>query len=198
MKYNFKQETETAKLPTRHTKVSAGVDFYSDEWTSIPPNGSTIVSTGISWNPDSTLFEDDAVRTRHMWPIALIIQSRSGYAFHKDIEASNAGVIDQDYVSTEENKAIIKAKLYNHSKRWVEIMPGDKICQGVPQLIPYFEDVETLDTDRNGKGFGSSDDKEKACFLCVDFEKCKGKPNSPRAIICRTHNKNQFMRNTKK
>jgi len=154
MKYNFIAETDTAKLPTRHTDLSAGVDFYSDTDILIYPGKSETISTGISWNPD-TFVE----RIGEYENICLIIQSRSGIAFRKDIEASNAGVIDQDYVNTKENKAIIKVKLYNNSVKCFQVQKGDKICQGIPQLIPYFHDVETLDDNRNGLGFGSSDGK---------------------------------------
>jgi len=162
MRYNFKQETNTAKLPTRHTRLSAGVDFYADEEIYIPNGQSRIVSTGISWDPDLNTFDmTDAKSVVSTHNITLIIQSRSGLAFKEDIEASNAGVIDQDYVSTKENKAVIKVKLYNHGKRNKLILLGDKICQGVPQFVPYFDDVKTLDDNRNGLGFGSSDEKEK-------------------------------------
>jgi len=161
MKYNFKQETETAKLPTRHTRVSAGVDFYADEEVYVPPGGSVIVSTGISWKPDLSTWNDLTGSMDYSpYNVCLIIQSRSGLAFKEDIESSNAGVIDADYFSTEENKAVIKVKLYNHGKKRKVIYKGDKICQGVPQFIPLFDDVETLDDDRNGLGFGSSDGKE--------------------------------------
>ncbi len=159
MKYNFKQETDTAKLPTRHTQISAGIDFYADEEVYIPPGESRIISTGISWNPKDNITQIHRILRPNI--ICLIIQSRSGLAFKKDLEASNAGVIDQDYISTKENKAIIHVKLYNHGKNRRVICKGDKICQGVPQFIPYFDDVHTLDTDRNGLGFGSSDEKEK-------------------------------------
>ena len=157
MKYNFKAETETANLPTRHTQVSAGVDFYADEEVYIPRGESRIVSTGISWNPREDITTDNINLPRKI--VCLIIQSRSGLAFKKSLEASNAGVIDQDYVSTDENKAIIHVKLYNQSVDNLRIDVGDKICQGVPQFLPYFDDVETLDDNRNGLGFGSSDGK---------------------------------------
>jgi len=158
MKYNFKAETPTAKLPTRHTKVSAGVDFYSDETVYIPKRESRNVSTGISWNPMEIITTETILLPRKI--VCLIIQSRSGVAFKISLEASNAGVIDQDYVSTKDNKAIIHVKLYNNGERNLRIDKGDKICQGVPQFIPYFDDVETLDDNRNGLGFGSSDEKE--------------------------------------
>lgn len=159
MKYNFKAETDTAKLPTRHTKVSAGVDFYSDTDVLIYPGKSETVSTGISWNPDINTYRSLDPVEKDI--ICLIIQSRSGLAFKKNIEASNAGVIDQDYINTPEKKAIIMVKLYNHGNKCFQVQKGDKICQGIPQLIPYFEDIETLDDNRNGLGFGSSDGKEK-------------------------------------
>jgi len=160
MKYNFKQETKTAKLPTKHTKKSAGVDFYSDTDVLIFPGKSETISTGISWNPitSETSVDGSYVFTKtHL--ICLIIQSRFGLAFRKDIEASNAGVINQDYVNTEENKAIIKVKLHNHGDKCFQVRKGDKICQGIPQFIPYFDDIQILNNNRNGLGFGSSDGK---------------------------------------
>lgn len=156
MKYNFKKETETAKLPTRHTFYAAGVDFYSDEGVLIEPRKSAIISTGISWNPEPFI-----VGTKPRYTVALLIQSRSGLAFKKGIEASNAGVIDSDYNSTKDKKAIIHVKLYNNSDIYFRVEQGDKICQGVPQLIPIFTDVKTLDHSRGSCGFGSSDEKEK-------------------------------------
>lgn len=152
MKYNFKKMTDTAVLPTRHTPVFAGVDFYSDRDVEIPPGESAVISTGISWNPE--------INFGNKMGISLIIQSRSGLSFKKDIEASNAGVIDQDFTPHGDEKAIIHVKLYNHSKKWFSVKRGDKIAQGVPQLIPYFNDVQSLDDNRQGKGFGSSDGKE--------------------------------------
>jgi len=162
MKYNFKKMTDTAILPTRHTPVSAGVDFYSDQDVEIPPGESAVISTGISWNPvwfPIHIQEADSGYTTTA-NISLIIQSRSGLAFKQDIEASNAGVIDQDFTPHGDEKAIIHVKLYNHSKKWFSVKRGDKIAQGVPNLIPYFDDVQSLDDDRQGKGFGSSDGKE--------------------------------------
>ena len=106
MKCNFKMESPLAKLPTRHTVKSAGIDFYAAERKAIFPGDSKGISTGISWSPS------DLEQTQ---TVALIIQSRSGWAFKKGIEASNAGVIDQDYVSTKVQNAVINVKLYNNS-----------------------------------------------------------------------------------
>lgn len=70
-----------------------------------------------------------------------IIQSRSGNAFFKDIEASNAGVIDAGYHD------ICWIKLYNHSNNHAVIFPkGDRIAQlifhiNVKHLIPLVEDI---------------------------------------------------------
>jgi len=158
MRYNFTKETETAKLPTRHTQVSAGVDFYSDETVAIPANGRAVISTGISWNPSFNSKESFSFPFSCF--VSLIIQSRSGLAFKENIECSNAGVIDQDYVSTAENKAVINVMMHNHNSEPRHIYKGMKIAQGVPNLIPYFEDVENLDVTRDGLGFGSSDEKE--------------------------------------
>lgn len=172
MRYNFKRETQTARLPTRHTEVSAGVDFYADEEVYIPPGGSAIVPTGISWNPDLKTWDVQAGKweQHNLCNVCLIIQSRSGIAFTRSLEASNAGVIDRDYVTTIENKAIIHVKLYNHGTERVRVDVGEKICQGVPQFIPHFTDVKTLDTTRNGLGFGSSDNKENQMTFDFDIE----------------------------
>lgn len=154
MRYNFKPMTSTAKIPDRHTAVAAGVDFYSDTDVVIPPRQSRIVSTGVSWNPSIPLFFR-IFRLR----VSIIIQSRSGYSFKKDIECGNAGVIDQDYNPHGDEPAIIHVKLYNHGSERFHVKKGDKIAQGVPQLIPFFEDIESLDESRQGRGFGSSDEK---------------------------------------
>ena len=146
---NFKKETETATLPTKHTVESAGIDFYSDTEIVIESGGSGVVSLGVSWNP--YCFEKVP-----SFNISLIIQSRSGLAFKKNIEASNAGVIDQDYKGS-----VIKCKLYNNGSKPFIVGIGDKICQGVLHFTPKVIDVNVLDTERNGQGFGSSDAKEK-------------------------------------
>lgn len=162
MKYNFKKMTDTAILPTRHTPVSAGVDFYSDTDIVIPAGQSRKVSTGVSWNPDMHVHIEEKEYTNPFpsCTLALIIQSRSGYAFKHQIEASNAGVIDSDYTPNSESDAVINVLLYNHGSEAFHVRLGDKIAQGVLQLIPIMSDVESLDDDRQGRGFGSSDGKE--------------------------------------
>lgn len=141
MNINFKKETKTAKMPTKANEHAAGIDFYADESVTIRPGKSKAISTGISWNPDP-------------WAgmiVALIIQSRSGLAFRCGIESSNAGVIDQDY------RGVIKALLYNNSEETVEIYAGDKVCQGVLQIIPCYSDVQIVDkSERGTNGFGST------------------------------------------
>lgn len=155
MNANFKKETETAKIPTRARTGDAGCDFYADESMVIPSGSSRIISTGISWSPDGFPMEIINAGWEDWFTVSLIIQSRSGLAFKRDIEASNAGVIDFAY------RGIIKVKLYNHGTEKFHVEKGMKICQGVPELVPYFGDVETLsDEHRGDQGFGSSDSKE--------------------------------------
>lgn len=151
---NFKKESETAKLPTKHTCDSAGIDFYSNTEARIPPKGSEIISLGVSWKPEIDYL------TAVTYTLSLIIQSRSGLAFKNDIESSNAGVVDADYYSTPEKKAVIKCKLYNNGDEPFYVNVGDKICQGVLHLVPKTLDVKILDDSRNSEGFGSSDGKE--------------------------------------
>lgn len=158
MRLNFKLESENGKLPTKHTKVAAGIDFYAAEGGIVYPWKALKVSTGVSWKPT---FDTHDFNFPIPCTIGLILQSRSGIAFNKGLEASNAGVVDVDYFSTPEKKAIIHVKLYNTGWLPKRIKIGDKICQGVLQLIPICDDIKILDSDRQSDGFGSSDKKDK-------------------------------------
>lgn len=140
MNFNFKAEEPGAKIPTAHTQKSAGVDFYSNEEVTIWPGQAVNISTGISWNPDFISFG---------YKVALIIQSRSGFAFKHAIESSNAGVIDMDYVSTKKKKAIIHARLYNNGK---DIFQVKKRNEDLSRRSPSNTRVQRYRISRRVKG----------------------------------------------
>lgn len=144
MYVNFKKLTETALIPQKNLETDAGVDFFADEEVIIPVGEHREVSTGIGWSAEmyNTHF--------HAY---MQIKCRSGLAFNHSIEASTAGVIDQEY------RGDIKVMLYNNSDVEYTVSQGDKIAQGVVHLIPKFtvREVDDLDGSTRGTdGFGSS------------------------------------------
>lgn len=84
------------------------------------------------------------------------VQPRSGLALKKGLGIVNTpGLIDSHY------RGEIKVIAVNTDRiNPIEIIKGDKIAQLVIQKVTYAEliDVDELDdTERGGKGFGSSD-----------------------------------------
>jgi dUTP pyrophosphatase len=127
-----------AIIPTRGSKDAAGLDLYAVDYITIPAGGRVLVPTGISISiPKNTYFR---------------IAPRSGLAYKNGIDVL-AGVIDSDY------RGEIKVLLINLSKDVFSIARGDRIAQGILELIdiPEVIEVESLDdTDRGSGGFGST------------------------------------------
>lgn len=103
----------TARAPVYSTMFSAGMDFFANQDTLIPPRGRSKIGTGIS-----AMWQDPN--------IYLQIGSRSGLFYKKGI-ACVGGVIDYDYCQE------IFILLQNHSDEPVEIVIGDRIAQGIFQ-----------------------------------------------------------------
>lgn len=83
--------------------------------------------------------------------MSAFLKSKSGLNVKRGI--TSEGVIDSGYTGS------IVVKLYNNSDTDYTVGAGDKISQIVllPIFTPELEQVETLeDTERGGKGFGSS------------------------------------------
>lgn len=141
---NFR--TEEVKKPTRGTMDSAGVDIRSAENIVIPAMESRVIKTGLTWKPTAS-----SIPGTKYW---LNIRSRSGMAFKRGIEATTAGVIDEDY------RGEIKILLRNvNGNGNVTIREGDKIAQGVVCLaIAPVDVIVESDQDRGENGFGSTGD----------------------------------------
>ena len=125
-----------AKIPTRSSARSAGLDFYSLSDFRIKPRDSVLVPTGIS--------------------IALLpntygqLATPSGMALKMCCDVA-AGVIDEDY------RGEIKVIIRNASDAIVSFPAHYKIAQLVvlPCLYPPISIVESLDaTERGSAGFG--------------------------------------------
>ena len=131
-----KRLTETARLPTRGTPGSAGLDLYADEDTHIEPGQWRLISTGIS-----VAIPPHFVGL--VWP-------RPGWAC-KGIP-TDAWAIDADY------RVKVKVLLVNFSDSPWDISPGMRIGQLLIQpVFPHITEVDELpDTERGASGFGST------------------------------------------
>ena len=130
--------TDTAKIPTRGSKESAGLDIYSDKSCSIKPGGRCLVSTGIavSFNPG----------------YVMRLVPRSGLTVKYGITVG-AGVIDSDY------RGEVKVVIYNLGGEDVYFESGDRVAQALLYTVDISDPVE-VDTlsgsDRGTGGFGST------------------------------------------
>lgn len=129
-----------AKLPTRASPGSAGLDLYAVEDVWLPGHRSKMVATGIAIE----------LPTGHEGQI----RPRSGLASKHQITVCNSpGTIDSDF------RAEIKVILINHSDEQYQIHAGDRIAQLViaPVTMADVIEVDALsDTERGQGGFGSS------------------------------------------
>lgn len=149
----FKKLKEKAIIPSfgDNDTLNAAVDlYYCGNSIIIWPFTSRIMETGITWFVDPNQAELKNNK------IAMIIQSRSGMAFYRGLESSNAGVIDQGY------QGEIKVKLYNFSFIPRRIVSGERIAQGIIEVLPkilkeeWQMDKSLPTTLRGNKGFGST------------------------------------------
>lgn len=140
MKLNFKL-SENGKLPTKADSGAVGYDLYSAEAAVIPARKWKLVSTGLSWQPESNNVE-------------MQIRPRSGLAYKYGITVLNTpGTIDPNFTGN------IGVLLMNNSDKDYVVSIGDRIAQAVFRKTDDFElkIVDSLDeTERNTGGFGSS------------------------------------------
>ena len=131
---------ENAKIPTRATSGSAGLDTYASEGICIPAGGSGVVSAGISLEMPAGVYAR--------------IAPRSGLAVKNRI-AVGAGVIDPDY------EGEVKVVLFNHGGEDFIVQPGDRIAQIVLERVMMI-DASIVPrkimrkTERGSAGLGST------------------------------------------
>lgn len=143
MKVKIKRLRPQAKLPSRATSGSAGMDLYAciDESVTIAPGGLRLIPTGIAIAlPDSNS--------------AAFLYARSGLGVkHGICLANGVGVVDSDY------RGEVCVGLCNVSDKPYTIEPNERIAQMViaPVIIPEIEETDELDdTQRGVGGFGST------------------------------------------
>ncbi|MBQ1507599.1 MAG: dUTP diphosphatase [Ruminococcus sp.] len=143
MKLKIKKLRPNAKIPSRATNGSAGMDLRSciEEPLTLAPGELKIVPTGLAIElPDNSC--------------AAFLYARSGLGVKHGICLSNGvGVIDSDY------RGEICIGLCNVGNEPYTIEPGERVAQMViaPVLTPEIEEVGELgETARGEGGFGST------------------------------------------
>lgn len=142
----IKKVRENAKLPTRATEGSAGLDLYAciDEPVTLNKGDKAVIPTGIALGLDDPHY-------------AAFIHSRSGLAIKHGIGLLNSvGVIDSDY------RGEVCVGIIKLTEEPYTIQPFERVAQMVikPVELPEIVEVEELDeTDRGEGGFGSTGKK---------------------------------------
>ena len=142
----IKKIRENAKLPTRATEGSAGLDLYAciEEPITLNKGDKAVIPTGIAIGLDDPHY-------------AAFIHSRSGLAIKHGIGLLNSvGVIDSDY------RGEVCVGVIKQTEESYTIQPFERIAQMVikPVELPEIIEVEELDeTDRGAGGFGSTGKK---------------------------------------
>ena len=127
-----------AKLPSRATKSSAGLDLWSIEDVEIPTGDWCACRTGLAVEIPFGSYGR--------------IAPRSGMAVKLGIDVL-AGVIDSDY------RGEIICLLINHGNKLASIKKGERIAQLIVEKIAVLDPEWTSElegSDRGDKGFGSS------------------------------------------
>lgn len=136
------RENENAKLPTKGTVESAGMDLYANitEPITIKPHETVKVSSGIKMEIPSGYVG--------------LIYARSGLSTKKSIALINkVGVIDSDFRGT------ISLPLHNYGTKPQTIEPKERVAQMIIQKYLPVELVEVdkiSETERGDGGFGST------------------------------------------
>jgi dUTP pyrophosphatase len=127
-----------AKLPTRGSAHSAGLDLYSIEAATLPAHTRALVRTGLSV----------AIPHGYYGRVA----PRSGLAARHGLDVL-AGVVDSDY------RGEIMCALVNHGDETIELEAGTRVAQLIIEAIMTPEPAWSEDlseTERGGSGFGST------------------------------------------
>ncbi len=138
----FKKLTSTAIEPSRERNTDAGIDLYATRKARIASGGREVLLTGYAVQIPEGYYGQ--------------IEERSGFSTQNTLKLK-AGVIDSEY------RGEIGVVFQNCGFYPVDIEPGDKIAQLVIHRQPKvtFTFVDELDpSDREDKGFGSSDKKD--------------------------------------
>lgn len=128
-----------AIIPTYGTEDAACFDISTTHAGMVDARGSAIFDTGLAFE----------IPQKHV----MLMFSRSGHAFNRDIRLANCvGVIDADY------RGELKVKLTSDSNFSYPVYTGDRIAQAMVlpiEQVTFIED-ELSETVRGEGGFGST------------------------------------------
>ena len=127
-----------AQLPIRASPFSAGLDLFSAENTTIPPQGKALVKTDLQVSVPEGCYGR--------------VAPRSGLASKNFIDVG-AGVIDADF------RGNLSILLFNFNSVSFEVTVGMRVAQLICEKIAYPVVVECSElppTTRGSSGFGSS------------------------------------------
>ncbi|HKS30685.1 MAG TPA: dUTP diphosphatase [Pyrinomonadaceae bacterium] len=134
----FMRLHEAARLPTRGSMHSAGLDLYAAEGLTIPARARAAVRTGLAVSIPQGFYGR--------------VAPRSGLAVRHGLDVL-AGVIDSDY------RGEIICALINHGDEAIEIDAGMRVAQLIIEAIATPEPVwsdDLSETERGRGGFGST------------------------------------------
>lgn len=137
----FMRLDRAARLPTRGSPHSAGLDLYAIERLVIPAHGRAGVRTGLACAIPQGFYGR--------------VAPRSGLAVRHGLDVL-AGVIDSDY------RGEIICAIINHGDEQVEIEEGMRIAQLIIEAIITPEPAWSAclsETERGRGGFGSTGEK---------------------------------------
>ena len=143
MQLYFKKLKESAILPVRVTRDSAGADLFAclEQPVTVPAGETVMIPLGIAAQPSDS-------------QIVMLVFPRSGLASRYGITLANAvGVVDSDY------RGEWMIPLHNISRENFTVTHGMRIAQVVvmPVLFPEIVETSRIDeTERGTSGFGSS------------------------------------------
>jgi len=143
MKIRFRKLNENARIPSRATSGSAGMDIYAclEESIVLMPGDIKMIPTGLAAETDCN-------------DVAMLIYPRSGLSTKFGVSLANCvGVVDSDY------RGEWFIPLINHGKNNFIVEDGMRIAQLIPTkvLFPEVEVCDELsDTERGEGGFGST------------------------------------------
>ena len=128
-----------AILPTRGSRLAAGLDLFALEEVIVLSKEGALVRTGLSMAIPYNLYGRIAPRSGFSMSTGLVV---------------NAGVIDADY------RGEVSILFHNFNEDSVKISKGQKVAQLILEKIANLDvvEVDTLDeTARGSGGFGSTD-----------------------------------------
>ncbi len=142
MKIRFKLLYMNSRMPEfGHDDTDAGLDLFLTEGACLDPGGRITLGTGITWDPPKIPF----------LKVSMMIRPRSGVT--KTGLYVAVGTIDEGY------RGEIKVMVENRTDQQYCIAPGERIAQGVIEILPRIRPIKAFSLSgsiRGENGFGST------------------------------------------